>query len=360
MNTLFTFSRISLIKRILIAFGVTLLFMLPLINLACTDSKAAAPPAAAPILIKTAPVEVQEIAEPVRASGILSGKEEARLSFKIGGIIDRIYVNEGESVRGGQLLARLKLSEINAEVTKAQNGFEKAERDLRRVKNLFNDSVTTLEQMQDATTGVEVAKSSLTIAKFNQQYASIYAPSSGKVLKRFMEENELVGVGTPILQLSDAARGFVVRVGLADKDVVRLSTGDRAEISLDAYPDAVFEATVSEIAGTSSPQTGTFDVELKLAPTSKKLMSGLIATAVIAPSATSRLSLIPISAFMEGDKRRGFVYTVSEERAKKMPVAVGFIIGDKLAVKTGLENANAVVTDGAAYLSNGAAVTIQP
>jgi multidrug efflux pump subunit AcrA (membrane-fusion protein) len=137
------------------------------------------------VAVRTARVETANIAQPIRATGILSGKAESKLSFKIGGIVDRINVSEGQSVRQGQLLATLKLAEINAQVHQAQNAFDKAGRDLQRVQNLYRDSVATLERFQDVTTAYEVTKSSLEIAKFNQQYASIYAPAAGKILKRF-------------------------------------------------------------------------------------------------------------------------------------------------------------------------------
>jgi RND family efflux transporter MFP subunit len=309
------------------------------------------------VSVRTVPVERAELAESIRAVGMAASKEESRLSFKIGGIIEKIYVKEGQAVRKGQLLATLKLSEINAQVNQAQNAFEKAERDLSRAKNLYRDSVATLEQLQDATTGFEVAKSALTIAKFNQQYASIYAPSSGKVLKRFAEENELTSPGVPILLLADAGQGWVVKVGLADRDAVRVRLGDNAEVTMDAFPDMAFSATVSEIAGAASPMTGVYDVELRLDPKGARLLSGLTAKVLIEPSQKQTVALVPIESFIEGDKNSGNVYTVSNDKAQKVSVKVAFITGNQLAVSKGLENVNRVITDGAAYLKDGVLVT---
>ncbi len=311
-------------------------------------------------LVKTAQVEHVRISKPIYASGLLVGKEESRLSFKIGGILEKIYVREGQVVQKGQLLATLKLSEINAQVNQAKNAMEKAERDLKRVKSLYDDKVATLEQLQDATTGYEVAKSALTIAQFNQQYASIYAPTSGKVLKKFAEENELVGVGAPILQLSNASQGFAVKVGIADKDAVRLNVGDKAVVKLDAFPDETFSATVSQIAGAASMQTGTFEIELKLDETRARLISGLIAKAEIFPSSKSLTTLVPIESFIEGDGNRGFVYSLSpdSQRALKRPVQFGFFYQDKLTIESGLEGVQSVITDGAAYLADSARVQV--
>jgi RND family efflux transporter MFP subunit len=314
------------------------------------------------VAVRTVKVEQANIAQPIRATGILSGKAESKLSFKIGGIIDRIVVSEGQSVRRGQLLATLKLAEINAQVHQAQNAFDKAGRDLSRVQNLYRDSVATLEQFQDATTGFEVSKSALEIAKFNQQYASIYAPSAGKILKRFAEATELVSSGTPILLMRSAQDGWVVKTGLADRDVVRVAISDTARLTFDAYPSHFFSATVAEISGTASPMTGTYEVELRVEPAEgTPFLSGMIAKAEISPSKKSRVAVVPIESLIEADGLRGSVYTVSPSHAaKKVGVSVAFIYGDQAAIAAGLEGIDEVITDGAAYLSDGATIKIVP
>lgn len=312
--------------------------------------------------VRTAKVESATIAPPIRATGILSGKAESKLSFKVGGIIERIVVSEGQSVERGQLLARLKLSEINAQVHQAQNAFDKAARDLQRARNLYRDSVATLEQLQDATTGYEVAKSSLEIAKFNRQYASIYAPAAGKILKRFAEANELASPGTPVLMMRNAQEGWVVKAGLADRDVVRVAIGDTARLAFDAYPDQSFAATVSEISGSASPMTGTYEVELKLdAVEAAMFLSGMIAKVEILPSKKSLVSLVPIESLIEADGLRGNVYAIVPPNvAKKIGVSVAFIHDRHFAIAAGLDGVNEVITDGAAYLNDGDAIRIAP
>jgi len=314
------------------------------------------------VAVRTAKVEKATIAQHIRATGMLAGKVESKLSFKINGILDRIYVSEGQSVRQGQLLATLNLAEINAQVHQAQNAFDKTERDLKRAQNLYRDSVATLEQFQDATTGYEVAKSALEIAKFNQQYASIYAPANGKILKRFAEANELISSGAPVLLMRSAQDGWVVKAGLADRDVVRIAIGDTARLTFDAYPNHSFSAAVSEISGTASPMTGTYEVELRVEPAEgTTFLSGMIAKAEISPSKKSPVWLVPIESLVEADGLRGSVYTISPSNAaKKVGVSVAFIYGNQAALNAGLDGIDEVVTDGAAYLNDGDTIKIVP
>lgn len=137
----------------------------------------------------TIPVKLISIKEEaadnlIHITGYLSTQDEMRLSFKTGGVIDRILVSEGDKVKRGQLLATTKSTEISAQVQQVQLGVQKAERDYQRVLNLYNDSVATLEQLQNAKTGLEIARQNLSQASFNQQYSKIYATQDGFVIRK--------------------------------------------------------------------------------------------------------------------------------------------------------------------------------
>jgi multidrug efflux pump subunit AcrA (membrane-fusion protein) len=94
---------------------------------------------------------------------------ESKPAFKTGGVIERTFFKEGDHVQEGQLLATLHMAEINAQVDQARKGVEKTTRDLARVKNLYADSVATLEQYQNVQTANDVSNETLKIALFNQK-----------------------------------------------------------------------------------------------------------------------------------------------------------------------------------------------
>jgi RND family efflux transporter MFP subunit len=153
-------------------------------------------------------------------------KSESKLSFKTGGIIQNIMVDEGQSVRKDQLLAQLNLEEIQSQVKQAELALSKAERDYERAGNLYRDSVATLEQYQNAGTALEVARSNASIAHFNLQFSSIHAPADGKILKRIAEPNEIIAPGHPVFLFAATGSNWVVRANLTDRDIVRVSIRD--------------------------------------------------------------------------------------------------------------------------------------
>jgi RND family efflux transporter MFP subunit len=307
------------------------------------------------IPVKTQQVTAQTIAEPIITSGILSSKQEIKLSFKTGGIIQSIQVDEGQTVKKGQLLASLNLTEINAQVSQAQQAFDKAQRDLNRAQNLYADSAATKEQVQNATTGMEVASASLQSAKFNRQYSTIYAPDNGRILKRYMESGELISPGSPVFVFASASKEqWILRTGVSDRDMVRMTMGDKATVTFDAYPGTEFSATVTEIAQMAEAAKGTFEVELTVDPQGKKLATGLVARVQVVPAHKTAAILVPIEALVEANGEKGFIYVLSNDKqtVKKTAVKIAGIYNNLVGISSGLQENATIITEGNNYLTD--------
>ena len=325
----------------------------------CGNGNADLPPPDGPVPVRVAAVEMRATAPPVRGTGLLAPKDEITLAFKVGGIVERIAVDEGAVVRKGDRLAALDLREIDAGLARARAAAEKAERDLARARRLHADSVATLEQVQDAETAVEVADAALAAADFDRTYSVIEAPDDGIILRRSAEPGELVSAGSPILLLGSRARGSVVRVGLADRDAVRVRIGDPATVRFDLGPGHVVEGTVTEIAAAADPATGTFRVEIAV-PAAGRPASGLVADVEIRPGTEGPMPLIPVDALLEADGSRATVFVVSgsANRVERRGITVAFLDGDHVAIAAGLDGTEQVVTDGAIRLDDGDRVTV--
>lgn len=312
------------------------------------------------IAVTVAPVEYGAFTVPVNASGRLSVGTEMKLSFKTGGVVDRFRVSEGDRVSEGQVLASLKLAEINAQVEMARSSLAKAERDLERAENLYADSVATLEQVQNAETSVRVARAQAEIAEFNLEHSIIRAPSDGIVLKRLVEPNELVSSGMPILYMGTTDEMWTVDAGIPDREVVRLSIGDSAWIVFDTYPSKPLKGRVSEISESPNPLTGTYEIKLSLEPTDIKLLSGFSARITIYPDPEEPHYLVPIDALTQPDGLEGTIFTVdSEQRAKGIAVRIDYILDDRVAIPSGLEDVDRVITAGAEYVTDGTPVAVR-
>jgi multidrug efflux system membrane fusion protein len=331
---------------------------------ACGRPSAPGPESAAP----PAPVRAEEVRtvplrEQVRAVGVLAPRDEVRLSFKLGGVVDRILVEAGDRVKAGDLLAVLKRAEVDAAVTQATEAAEKARRDLERARKLRADEVATEEQVEDLTTAYKVASANLRTAQFNARFARIEAPADGVVLQRLAEESELVQGGQPVLVLGATGQGWIVRASLADRDAVRVVVGDTAEVSFDAFPGRSFAGRVSRVASSADPQTGTFEVEIDVDQGRARFVRGLVAKvelSIAGRDGDDAVVAVPITALVEADgpEARMFVLDPEQGVARSKSVSIGPIIGERVVVRTGLVPGEQVITDGAAWLTDGRAVSV--
>ena len=296
----------------------------------------------------------------IQTNGLLANKDEIRLSFKVGGVVRSISVREGQHVRKGQRLAEIEQTEINAQVEQARQAAAKAHRDVERGERLYADKVISLEQLQDLRTQAAVAAAALNSAEFNWSYAAIVAPRDGTILRRLAEERELVAAGSPMLVLGAQDRGFVVRTALADREIVQVKLGDVAEIRLDALPGAALKGRVTEAASAADAATGMFGVEVSIDPVDLPLKSGLVAKLTLTPASAGAGTLVyvPIGAIVEGDGRTARVFVLDQQNARRRDVVVAFIQGERVALASGLEVGEQVITDGAQYLEDGEAITI--
>ncbi len=318
--------------------------------------------------VRVAPVQRGERALLIESAGRIGLKVEVSLSFKTQGVVESVSIDEGQRVRRDQLLAQLDPEEIEARQTQARAALEKAERDLRRTEELYGDDAATLEQLQNARTALEVARSDRQIADFNVRYSEIRAPVSGWLLRRVVEPGELVSPGQAVLVLGSADSGWVMRLGLADRDVVRVSLGDSARIELDAFPGHELEARVSQIAENADPRTGTFEVELELVGegligTGVTLKSGFVGRAVIQPSRIREATAVPIEALIRADGREGLVYGVDamDDRGwRPVPITIAGLVGSEVLVAKGLEGIDHVIVEGTQRLSIDARIEVLP
>ncbi len=309
--------------------------------------------------VKVVEITPDSAAVSIHSNGILASAEELKLSFKTGGIVARVNVKEGDKAGKGDVLAELNLSEIKANVDLVRSGYEKAIRDWTRAKNLYNDTVATLEQYQNATTALNVAKSNLEIATFNLNHSTIKAPGEGVVLKQLVKENELVAAGYPVFLFGTKGKFWKVKSGISDRDVVKINPGDSAVIVFDAWPGIKFPAFISQVSEMADPMTGTYETELNLDGMGYRLASGFVAGVDIFPAHKQHLIIVPVSAVIEAEGKQGFIYYVTDSGiVKKTKVDIVTISGSDVALKGIPEGISEIIYEGAAYVNEGMKVEV--
>ncbi len=315
-----------------------------------------------PIPVKVVQVQHRQTKPQVVATGLITTDQEAKYGFKIGGIIENVYVEEGQYFKKGQLLATLKTTEIESQLQQAKLASEKARRDFNRAKNLYKDSVATLEQYQNAQTGLDVSKRTIDLVQFNKQYTAIYAQVDGFVTKKLANPGEVIAAGYPVLAINQvtAKQGWVLKVGVTDAEWAAIGLGDKANIKIDAYPNQAFDGTVSKKYLAADPSSGTFTVELTLNSPAKSFALGMYAQAVIALKGIQSNATIPYEALVEANGNDAFVFTpLANNKVKRVPIKIASFDQQCVTIQSGLENIPSIVIANTAFLNENTSITIQ-
>jgi RND family efflux transporter MFP subunit len=312
------------------------------------------------IPVKLEAIQAMNSNEEIHVSGQFTTDDETYLSFLSGGIIQKLYVKEGDKVRKGQLLATLDLTLVKATVSQAKLGLEKSKRDLERAKNLQKEGFATLEQLQNAQTACDVAEEQLQSALFNLKYAEIRAVSNGFILQKMANQGQLVSSGTPVFQTNGAgSSSFKLKVGVSDRQWSQIHIGDEAEIEADVFKNRVLKAKVSRKSESIDPFSGTFTVELELqGKLPQGLASGVFGKARIRLSETSENWKIPYEALLDGNADDGFVFISNDKKTvKKVPVKIENLNQNAVEISEGLEGYKYVIVSGGPYLNENSTIS---
>ncbi len=230
------------------------------------------------VTVQTEKVQRRTITQIVSATGKIQPVVQVVINSEVSGEIIELPVREGQSVRKGQLLVRIKPDAYQADYDRAQGNIEmvkaaldKAEADYKRALGLSEKKLISDADMDIAKANYQGAKASYVqaVASAKQTYqallkTSIYSPMDGTISNLPRELGERVSgsefmQGTEIMTVADLSK-MEARVDVGENDVVMVRNSDTARISVDSYPDRIFVGTVYQIANTAtSTGTGTQD-----------------------------------------------------------------------------------------------------
>ncbi|MCD1117619.1 efflux RND transporter periplasmic adaptor subunit [Chryseobacterium turcicum] len=312
------------------------------------------------IAVKTATVGSLALAGNISVSGLVTTENETTYSFKIGGVVSGVFVEEGQFFRKGQLLATLDETEIRAGLNQSDLNVQKNERDYKRATNLYKDSVYTLEQVQNTRTGLDIARKQKDAVAFNVKYSKIYASADGFVAQKVANKGEIVGLGSPVLLINETSHNnnYLLKVGLTDTEWASTKIGQKAVVTLDGYPNKKFDAFVFRKSQSADRAIGSFQVELKLTMNDSKPAVGMFGKAEIKTDHSEDFIVIPYNSLLEADGNKAFVYVVENTKVKKRPVTIAKFENDKVFIQDGLQKSDKIVISNSAYLNEQSTIKI--
>lgn len=269
----------------------------------------------AEISYETAKVERATLSSSVTATGTIEPVTEVEVGTQVSGIISHIYVDYNTEVKRGQVIAELDRTNLLSELNSAQSNLSAARSDLdyqrvnyNRYKALHDKGLVSDNEFETARLAYEQAKSTYDArteavkkAQTNLGYATITSPIDGVILSKSVEEGQTVAASfsTPTLfTIAQDLTDMRVIANVDEADIGGVREGQRTTFTVDAFPDDVFEGTVTQVRqeATTENNVVTYEVVISARNDALKLKPGLTANVTIYTMERTGVLSVPTKA----------------------------------------------------------------
>jgi membrane fusion protein (multidrug efflux system) len=324
--------------------------------------------------VKVAPVKRGDIAVPIFATGTIFPQHESKIGPKISGTLKEVYVDEGDEVKKGQILATMDQENIliarrqceasvkvaEAQLKEAEVNEENMRKEKERLANLYRKKVISQQRYDDmvtahsmAVTRLEVLRAQIVSSKENLAMAeqklkdsNIVAPFSGTIVKRLVNQGEYMTTMPPtVLFVIINIDKVKTEVGLPEVHLARIAMGNPVKITVDAYPGLTFAGEVTTINPLVDPVSRAFTVKIEIPNRDHRLKAGMFVRVTLYPSVHKGVLIVPFkSVVRRGGETRVFV--INGDRVSLRRVTVGITNEREIEVTHGLTQGEEVVIEG--------------
>ena len=286
----------------------------------------------------------------------LEAEQEALVVSKVRGIVNEIYVEEGDQVQAGQTIAKIEDEQYRIELARAEATLNRLENEFNRNKQLFERELVAAETFQNAQYEYESQKAAYDLAKLNLEYTTIQSPISGVVSERFVKKGNMVGTDQEVFHVTDFSPLQAI-LHIPEHEMAKIRKGQRAELKVDALPNEIFAGHVERISPVVDSETGTFKVTVYVDETKNILRPGMFGRVKIVYDTRENTRMIPKSAIMSEDLAQS-VFVVKDSLAFKKAIQTGYTNGTNIEVLEGLDDGEIVVTIGQGSLQDSSKVNV--
>jgi RND family efflux transporter MFP subunit len=327
---------------------------------------AAQPP---PATVVYAEARQQEIRQMVELPGTAEARTTALVASEVDGLVEALRGREGQTVRKGQVLVRLRTADLELRLQAAEAGLreaaarlDQADADLDRNRGLHEQGILSASQFgasrseRDAWQGradqlsAEIARIRLDIER-----SSVKAPFSGVVVAERCEVGEWIGQGDPVSELA-SLHDLEIRVEVPERYFSQLERGAAATISFASLPGLEMTGEVSTIIPRANPQARTFPLKVRLANPEGRIGVGMLARVAFPAGASYPATVVPKDAVIVRGSERMVYRLKNDDTVESVSVETGAGVGDWIEITHGLEPGARVVTRGNERLRPGQAV----
>jgi RND family efflux transporter MFP subunit len=312
------------------------------------------------------PVEVVALSfEPfnhyIQVSGTAEAVREAFISPEVGGQIREIYVNEGDYVSKGQLLARLNTEITESNIADMESALELATTVYEKQARLWEKGIGSEIQYLNAKNNKESLAQKLVTLQAQLDLAMIKSPVSGIVDQIFHKNGELAMPGAQLMQIVNLDELYI-NADVSETYLGQVKENEMVKVEFPVYPDLKMEVPIYRKGNVINPNNRTFNIQLKLKNPDRLLKPNILSVIQINDFSADSAIVIP-SALIKQDITGSYLYTMQQNEggwiAKKVYITPGKSYLDKTMVTEGLQSGQKIITEGYNLVSDGSEVYVK-
>ncbi len=308
------------------------------------------------IPVETAKVTQGLITASYSGSSSLEAEAEALVVAKVSGVVEKILVEEGYTVRAGQTLAKLDDEQYRLELNRAKSVLEKLENEFERNESLFKNKIVSQEAYDKSKSEYHTQKAAYDLAKLRLNYTEIKAPISGIVTKRLVKVGNMVKQDDQTFQVTDFDPLLAV-LHVPEREMNKLEKGLPADLTADAVPDTEFKGKILRISPIVDAGTGTFKVTVEVRDKTRRLKPGMFARVQVVYDSHENALLVPKSAILSEDTDT-WAFVITDGTVNKKRVSIGYNNSTHVEVISGLSLDDIIVTTGLNSLKDGSKIKV--
>jgi len=304
---------------------------------------------------ETVPVEVVEvgrgdISNYILLSSNLETETMADVYARMQGIVEKIYVEEGQNVTKGQTMVSLEAREYELAEKKANINYQQQLGIYKRLEAMFQESLLSKEEFENAKYTLQAAEVQWKEAKLSLDYMRIKAPISGRVGDRTVKLGQRIQPTDKIFSVVDNAQVIAV-VYVPEKNLDDLKIGQEARIFSDYLEGKTFKSWIKRISPVVDPASGTFKVTLGVKNIGDRLRPGMFVNTHIILNTHKNVILIPKTALIYENQYLN-VFVVRDSLAHKIRLETGYEDNEKIESLTGIDEGEKIIVIGQAGMKD--------
>lgn len=281
---------------------------------------------------------------------------DATVIAKVSGEVREIFVEEGDRVKAGQILARLDGDRLRLEQTQTEANLRKLQQDYKRNIDLNDRGLISEGDFEKIKFEMDSLEATNDLAKLQLSYADIRTPIDGVVSERFIKLGNTVDIEAATFQVT-SMEPLVSYLHVPEREFRRISSGKDAVLMIDALAGDTFPAKVKRVSPTVDPVTGTFKITIEVSDASRRLKPGMFARITIIQDIHVDALQVPRSVLIDEIGVMS-IFVVEGDIAHRRIVQTGLSSKGRVEITAGLLDDEKFVAVGQGGLKDGSRVSI--